>query len=196
MQPGKQDGCWNQWSKGGDESTRLKFSWALILRLCWPSTKTLLVGNMIVWIWVLHEIQPKRSDTKSKGVRGVNIALRVHETLSVPLTGTRAPSRPCLDCAHSPTWPPAATHIAALWTRVTAWARTFGSNYLTANEHVREPVFFVWQRREAPKDWPWLTKNQRWVPFWNHSAALFYYARSWSLFFVYTYNSPPVLLKT
>lgn len=47
---------------------------------------------------------------------------------------------------------------------------------------MREPVFFVWQCREAPKDWPWLTKNQRWVPRCNHSAALFYYARSWSFF--------------
>lgn len=28
---------------------------------------------------------------------------------------------------------------------------------------MRALVFFVWQRREAPKEWPWLMKNQRWV---------------------------------
>ena len=37
------------------------------------------------------------------------------------------------------------------------------SNNLNAHEYVRALEFFVWQHREAPKEWPWLMKNQRWA---------------------------------
>lgn len=67
-------------------------------------------------------------------------------------------------------WPAAANHSPALWTRTGSCPRTFGSNYLI----VRALVFFVWQGREAPKEWPWLMKNQRWVPaHWTSTSLHF-----------------------
>lgn len=65
--------------------------------------------------------------------------------------------------ALSPSWLPVANQSSVLWTRTGSWPRTFGSNNLNGNAYVRALVFFVWQRREAPKEWPWLMKNQRWV---------------------------------
>lgn len=55
------------------------------------------------------------------------------------------------------------TQRSLRWTRMGAWPRTFGCNRLNGHVYVRVLVFFVWQCREAPKEWPWLMKNQRWV---------------------------------
>lgn len=85
--------------------------------------------------------------------------MRVHVLDNVSLTRTIL-SRPSPDCAfihvitcnHSKLWTVDAHCLVLAHVRL---------DYLFEGEYVRAPVFFVWQHSEAPKEWPWLMKNQR-----------------------------------
>lgn len=85
--------------------------------------------------------------------------MRVHVLVSVPLTRTRL-SRPSPDCAfiHVITCSHSTLEAVGAHGRVGAHVHL---DYLYGGAYVRVPVFFVWQHSEAPKEWPWLMKNQR-----------------------------------
>lgn len=122
----------------------------------WPNTETLMRGphgdEVCCWITVPLQTWQQKGKHRYARARVAGCLFNAHR--DSPAHG---------QTALASSWLPLAIQSPVLWTRTGSWPRTLGSNYLTGSEYVRALVFFVWQCREAPKEWPWLMKNQRWV---------------------------------